>query len=134
VTSVLLVAVPYYVDYALFYPNRAARSFDTGGVDAITRARALAPGHRILISHNLGSEDALMALLPHPSADPLASVDVRVASAADIQAAEPGDLLVLTPLDTPPDGATLLFREVTTGPVSFTSGVVPIVVFSIYRR
>jgi hypothetical protein len=134
VACVLLVAVPYYVDYALFYPNRAAPSFDTGGVDAIARAHALAQGHRILVSHNLGSEDALVALLPDPSVDPLASVGVSVASDSDIQSAQPGDILVLTARDTPPDGATLLFQEVTTGPTSFTSGTVKVVVFSVYRR
>jgi hypothetical protein len=134
VACVLVVAVPYYVDYAVFYPNRAARSFDSGGIDAISRAHALAQGHRILVSHNLGSEDAIVALLPDPSADPLASVGVSVASASDIQAAQPGDLLVLTPLDTPPDGATLLFQEVTTGPVSFGGGAVQVVLFSVYRR
>jgi 4-amino-4-deoxy-L-arabinose transferase-like glycosyltransferase len=114
VVCVLVAAVPYYVDYAFAYPARAARSFDTGGIDAITRAHALAQGHSILISHNLGSEDALVALKPDPRiAGSLGSMGVRVASSpSDIETAPAGDLLVLTSRDVPPDGAVLLFQDV----------------------
>jgi len=133
---VMLVAVPYYVDYAFAYPNRAAASFETGGLDAIARAHSIAQGHTVFVSHNLGSEDALVDLLPDPRlADPLGSVDVRlIESPSDIAAAQPGDLLVLTPGDTPPSGSTLLFQEVTTGPSSLTGGVVHVVVIRVYRR
>jgi hypothetical protein len=111
---VLVAAIPYYVDYATAYPTRAARSFDTGGVAAITEAHAVAQGHGILVSHRLGPEDALVALRPDPRvADPLGSVGVRVArSSSDFDAAPPGDLLVLTYRDTPPPGSVLLFQEV----------------------
>lgn len=136
VTAVLLVTVPYYVDYALVYPNRAAPAFEAGGLDAIARAHALADGHPILVSGNLGPEDALVALLPDPRlADPLGSVGVRLIEfPSDIDAAQPGDLLVLTPSDAPPSGSTLLFQEVDKGPVSLTGGVVDVVVISVYRR
>jgi 4-amino-4-deoxy-L-arabinose transferase-like glycosyltransferase len=132
---VLLCAIPYYLDYALVYPNRAAASFEAGGLEAIARSHALAQGHNILVSEELGS-DALVVLLPDPRlADPLASVGVHlIASPADIEAAQPGDLLVLTPPDTPPPGVTLLFQEVARGPASPAGGVVEVVLVSVYRR
>jgi hypothetical protein len=135
VACVLVLAVPYYVDYAVAYPNRAAAAFETGGLDAISRAHALAQGHPVLVSQNLGAEDALVALLPDPrSGDPLSTVNVRVVSPSEIAAAQPGDLLVLTPRDTPPAGSTLLFQEVANGPGSLTGGEVQVVVVSVYRR
>jgi hypothetical protein len=136
VTAVVLVAVPYYVDYALVYPNRAGPAFEAGGLDAIARAHALANGHPILLSRNLGPEDALVAFLPDPRvADPLGSVGMRLIEfPIDIDAAQPGDLLVLTPRDAPPLGSTLLFREVGTGHVSLTGAPVDVVVISVYRR
>jgi hypothetical protein len=135
VACVLLVSVPYYLDYAFVYPNRAAVSFEAGGLDAITRAHALAQGHPILVSQDLGA-DALVALLPDPRlADPLGNVGVRlIASAGDIEETQPGELLVLTPPDRPPVGATLLFQEVARGPASLAGGVVEVVVVSVYRR
>jgi hypothetical protein len=136
VACVLLVAAPYYLDYAVAYPNRAAPAFEAGGLDAIARARVLAHGHTIFVSRSLGPEDALVTLLPDPrQADPLASAGVRlIMSPSDIAAARPGDLLVLTPGDTPPSGSTLLFQEIAKGPTSLTGGVVQVVVVSVYRR
>ena len=136
VACVLLVAVPYYLDYAVAYPNRAARSFEAGGLDAIARARVLAHGHTIFVSRNLSPEDALVSFLPDPrQADPLASSGVRlIMSPSDIAAAQPGDLLVLTPRDTPPSDSTLLFQEIAEGPTSLTGGAVQVVLVSVYRR
>jgi 4-amino-4-deoxy-L-arabinose transferase-like glycosyltransferase len=135
VACVLLAAAPYYLDYALVYPNRSALSFEAGGLDAIVRAHALAQGHPILVSNDLGA-DALVALLPDPRlADPLGSVGVRlIVSPGDIEAAQPGDLLVLTSPDTPPPGSTLLFQEVARGPASLTGGMVEVVLVRVYRR
>jgi hypothetical protein len=135
VACVLLAAVPYYLDYALVYPNRAAPSFVAGGLDSIARAHALAQGHTILVSKDLGS-DALVALRPDPRlSDPLGSVGVHViVSPGEIEAAQPGDLLVLTPPDTPPPGSTLLFQEVARGPTSLAGAVVEVVLVSVYRR
>jgi hypothetical protein len=136
VTAVVLVAVPYYVDYALFYPNRAGPAFEAGGLDAIARAHALADGHPIFLSGHLGPEDALVAFLPDPRlADPLGSIGMRLIEfPSDIDAAQPGDLLVLTPRDKPPLGSTLLFQEVGTGHVSLTGAVGDVVAISVYRR
>jgi hypothetical protein len=135
VACVLITAAPYYLDYALVYPYRAAPYFVAGGLDAIARAHALAQGHPIFVSNDLGS-DALVALQPDPRlADPLGSVGVRlIVSPAEIDAAQPGDLLVLTPPDTPPPGSTLLFQEVARGPASLAGGVVEVVLVSVYRR
>jgi hypothetical protein len=139
VACVLVVAVPYYVDYAVAYPNRAARSFDTGALDAIARAHSLAQGHSVLVSHYLGSESSLVALRPDPRvADPLGSLGVRVASAGEMDAAAPGDLLVLTIRDTAPAGSVLLFEEVTSGPLTLGQvvrrEVRDVLVLSVYRR
>lgn len=135
VACVLLVAAPYYLDYALVYPSRSVLYFEAGGLDAIVRAHALAQGHPILVSHELEA-DALVALLPDPHlADPLGSVGVRViGSPGDIEAAQPGDVLVLTPPDTPPPGSTLLFEEVARGPASLAGGVDEVVLVRVYRR
>jgi len=136
VACVLLVSVPYYLDYAQAYPNRAGPAFEAGGLDAVARAHELAQGHPILVSRYLGPEDALVVLKPDPtSGDPLGSVGVQViASPSEIAAAQPGDLLVLTPQDTPPSDSTLLFQEVTKGPTSLTGAVEQTVVVSVYRR
>jgi hypothetical protein len=53
---------------------------------------------------------------------------------SDVDAAQPGDLLVLTPRDKPPLGSTLLFQEVGTGRVSLTGAVGDVVAISVYRR
>lgn len=136
VACVLVVAIPYYLDYAIAYPNRAATAFEAGGLDAIARTHAIAQGHSILVSQYLGPEDALTVLRPDPRlADPLGSVGVRVAkSPADLTAAQPGDLLVLTPRDVAPAGSTLLFQEVAKGPGSLTGGEGLVVALSVYRR
>jgi 4-amino-4-deoxy-L-arabinose transferase-like glycosyltransferase len=135
VACVLLAAVPYYVDYALVYPNRAAPSFEAGGLDAMARAHAIAQGHPILVSNELGA-DALVALVPDPRVpDPLGSVGVRlIVSPGDIEAAQPGDLLVLLAPAAPPPGSTLLFQEVASGPTSLAGGVVEVVIVRVYRR
>jgi 4-amino-4-deoxy-L-arabinose transferase-like glycosyltransferase len=135
VACVAAVATPYYLDYALAYPNRAAAAFETGGLEAISRAHALAQGHSVLVSQYLGPEDALVALLPDPrAADPLSTMGVRVVRSWDLAAAEPGDLLVLTARDTAPAGSALLFQEVTKGRGSLTGAVVEVAVVSVYRR
>ena len=132
---VVLAAVPYYLDYALAYPNRAAVAFQVGGQDAVVRAHRLANGRPILISDDI-SPDVLVALEPEPSpGDAFANAGFRVIhSQADVDAAQPGDLLVLTPHDRPPAGAVLLFREVTTGPIALGGPAVQTTVVSIYRR
>jgi len=136
VACVLAVAAPYYLDYALAYPTRAARSFESGGLDAIARAHDLADGHTVLVSQRLGPEDALVDLLPDPRlSDPLGSVGIHaMSSPGDLAAAQPGDLLVLTWADTPPPGSTLVFQEIADGPTSLTGETTRVVVISVYRR
>ena len=117
-------------------PRELSEMIEAGGLDAVARAHELAQGHPILVSRYLGPEDALVVLKPDPtSGDPLGSVGVQVvASPSEIAAAQPGDLLVLTPQDTPPSDSTLLFQEVTKGPTSLTGAVEQTVVVSVYRR
>ena len=135
VILVVLCAIPYYLDYALVYPNRAAVAFQSGGLDAVKRAHDIAQGRPIYISEDI-SPDALVALRPDPTGgDAFATAGFHLINTpADIDLAQPGDLLVLTPPDKPPPGATLLFQEVTTGPVSLGGPPVEAIVVSVYRR
>jgi len=135
VVLVVLCAIPYYLDYALVYPNRAAVAFQSGGLDAVKRAHDIAQGRPIYISEDI-SPDVLIALRPDPTGgDPFATSGFHLINTpADIDLAQPGDLLVLTPPDQAPPGATLLFQEVTTGPVSLGGPPLEAIVVSVYRR
>ena len=134
------------------YPARALGWFDSGQVAAIQSAHAIANGHRVYISNALSVDGqmyivALFALTPTPVTQPLddsaapelAEVGVTVlGSAAEIAgAAQPGDLMVLAPEETPPLGATLVdVEQVTVAPdavtVPDTSSVVVLV--RVWRR
>jgi hypothetical protein len=123
VALVVVVASPYYLDYAVVYPVRAARAFEAGQIEAITRAHAIAGGHTVLLFY--GARDpsiqALFALRPHPGlTDPLQSVGVRLLTRPDeLVTAQAGDIIVLQAGDpSPPPGATLLFEESVHGPSS----------------
>lgn len=135
VVLVMLCVVPYYLDYALVYPNRAAFDFQTGGLDAVKRAHEVAQGHAIFISEDI-SPDALVVLRPDPRrGDPFITAGVHlISSQAEVALAQPGDILVLTTPYGPPQGATLLFQEVTTGPVALGGSPVEVIVVSVYRR
>src|SRR5207245_1006938 len=99
VALVVVVASPYYLDYAVVYPVRAARAFEAGQIDAITRAHDIAGGHTVLLFY--GARDpsiqALFALRPYPGlTDPLQSVCVRPLTRHDELASAPaGRLAVL---------------------------------------
>ena len=122
--ALVLVAVsPYYLDYAFVYPVRAARAFEAGQIEAITRAHDIAGGHTVLLFY--GARDpriqALFALRPPPGlADPLGAVGVRLLTRADdLATAQAGDIIVLQVGDPPPPaGATLLFEQSAQGPSS----------------
>jgi len=122
--ALVLVAVsPYYLDYAFVYPVRAARAFEAGQIEAITRAHDIAGGHTVLLFY--GARDpriqALFALRPPPGlADPLGAVGVRLLTRADdLATAQAGDIIVLQAGDPPPPaGATLLFEQSAQGPSS----------------
>jgi len=123
VALVVVVAGPYYLDYALVYPVRAALAFEAGQIEAITRAHDIAGGHTVLLFY--GARDpsiqALFALRPPPGlADPLGAVGVRLLTRADeLATAQAGDIIVLQAGDPPPPaGATLLFEESAHGPSS----------------
>jgi hypothetical protein len=135
VVLVIFCVVPYYLDYALVYPNRAAFDFQAGGLDAVKRAHEVAQGHAIYISEDI-SPDALVVLRPNPNrGDPFTTAGVRVISSqAELALAQPGDILVLTAPYRPSQGATLLFQEVTTGPVALGGSPVDVTVVSVYRR
>lgn len=123
VAVVLVLACPYYLDYAFVYPVRAARAFEAGEKEAITRAHDIARGHTVLLFY--GARDpsiqALFALRPHPGlGDPLGAVGVRLLRRPDeLATAQAGDIIVLEAGDPPPPaGATLLFTESVRGPAS----------------
>jgi hypothetical protein len=132
---VVLCAVPYYLDYMLVYPNRAAVDFQAGGLDAVKRAHDVAQGHAIFISEDI-SPDALVVLRPEPrDGDSFMAAGVHlINSQADVDLAQPGDILVLTARDEPPQGATLLFQEVSKGPVALGGPPVDLIVVRVYRR
>jgi hypothetical protein len=126
VALVVVLAGPYYLDYAFVYPVRAARAFEAGEIEAIERAHDLAGGHTLLLFH--GARDpsiqALFALRPQPGhTDPLGVVGVRLLSRpGELATAQAGDIIVLAAGDPPPPaGASLLFTESARGPASLLS-------------
>ncbi len=139
VALVVVVVSPYYLDYALVYPVRAARTFEAGQLEAITRAHEIAGGHTVLLFY--GARDpsiqALFALRPHPGlADPLGVVGARLLTRADeLATAQAGDIIVLQAGDpSPPAGATLVFEESAHGPSSLLDGrESTIVLVRVYR-
>jgi hypothetical protein len=121
---VVVLTTPYYLDYAFVYPVRAARAFEAGEIEAITRAHDIAGGHTVLLfsSAQDPSIQALFALRPRPGLrDPL-PVGVRLLSRPnELASAQAGDIIVLAAGDPPPAGATLLFTELARGPASLFS-------------
>jgi hypothetical protein len=118
-----LVAVAaglYLTDYVVAYPSRAVHAFDTGVVPALIAAHAAAGPHRIFVSSTVPDldEEALFALQPPPGAS---SVErqlrlVVVSGTADLAAAQPGDVAVLTAELQAPSGFALIDMESVTGP------------------
>jgi hypothetical protein len=107
----------YFYDMFVQYPGRAVTAFDTGEGPAIERAAQLAEGHRVILSTSLDAPyiQALFYLRPDPGAfvrDGLGALNMR-ADAPDVMAqdAEPGDVIVLSPSNPLPDGATVLYVE-----------------------
>ena len=139
VALVLILAGAYYADYALVYPSRAARAFEAGELDAITRAHDMAGGHTVFLFY--GARDpsiqALFALRPPPGLkDPLGAVGVRLVTRSDeLATAQAGDIIVLVAGDpSPPEGSTLLLTESVRGPTSLFDGrESTIVLVRVYR-
>lgn len=115
-------------DLMVRYPGRALGAFDTGQLAAIRTAHDLAApgGHHVFISERLDVPyiQVLFALHPPPvdlpwpgnEAPAMAQVGVStLPSAVDMTGtASPGDLLVLAPGETPPEGAQLVETEAVT--------------------
>ena len=91
------------------YPSRALSAFDTGEAPAVVRAVQLADGHQVYVSTSLegASIEALFAVHPDPPAEQSSSADTALATrhvhvedvTAIDAAAQPGDMLVLSPDD-----------------------------------
>ena len=115
VAIALASATPYFVDFFTGYPARAEVAFETGEGSALALAYSDAEsgGHRIFLSATL-NQPALQ-LMYAVEAKPPQNEFVRraritvVTTQAQLDTARPGDVLVIGPHDTPPQGAHLLF-------------------------
>jgi hypothetical protein len=107
----------YFYDMFIQYPGRALGAFDSGEAPAIARAAQLAGGHEVFLSNSLDAPyiQALFALKPDPNRYASEGLDVLHMRLDDGSAmssdAQPGDVLVLSPNDPLPSGATVLFTE-----------------------
>jgi hypothetical protein len=112
---VLASATPYFVDFFGGYPARAEVAFEAGEGSALAMAYAdaAAGGHRLLLSAALNQP--VVQLMYAVGAAPPQSDFLRrariteVTTLEQLDSAEPGDVLVIGPGDTPPPGAHLLF-------------------------
>ena len=127
--AVAVEAGGYFQDMFTQYPDRALVAFDTGVVPAVQSAVLLAGHHEVYLSTSFEAATikALFALHPDPPAagasqqDVLAAIRVRVTDPDSMDsAANPGDILVLTPDDPVPPEAEIVYvdrRSVGGGPV-----------------
>ena len=111
----VLSATPFLVDFFTAYPVRAASSFEAGEPDALRLAYAEAGAGRdaLFLSASL-NQPALQLMYAVTAAPPQSEFLTRarvtvVNSRAQLANAVHGDVLVLGPIDVPPDGATLSF-------------------------
>jgi hypothetical protein len=107
----------YLYDAYTQWPARAVTWFDAGEGDALVRAHQLAAGHPVIVSQSLDAPyiQAFFRLLPDPrkaAAEGLGAVGMRGLPPDRLIDTAPGDIMVLSPHDRPPEGATLL-EEVT---------------------
>jgi 4-amino-4-deoxy-L-arabinose transferase-like glycosyltransferase len=115
VAITLASAAPYFVDFFMTYPTRAENAFETGEGAALVLAYsdAQSGNHRLLLSATL-NQPALQ-LMYAVGAPPPQSEFVRrarivvVTTVAEADAANAGDVIVISPHDAPPPGARLLF-------------------------
>ena len=115
VAITLASATPYFVDFFTAYPARAELAFETGEGAALARAYSDAQtgGHQLFLSATL-NQPALQLMYAVGAAPPQSDFIRRariivVTSLAELDTAKPGDVLVISPNDPPPQGATLLF-------------------------
>jgi hypothetical protein len=135
----------YTFDLYTAYPNRAASSFDTGEIAAITTARADADGHRVSLSDDLDPPyiEAFFAFLPPPPSSPITDDATPGLSALGLQVVSPefaeanpspGDMLVLSQyLDPPPPGGWVLVATERSPANQVDSGAARPVLISVYR-
>jgi 4-amino-4-deoxy-L-arabinose transferase-like glycosyltransferase len=136
-----LVAVAaglYLTDYVVAYPSRAVHAFDTGVVPALVAAHAAAGSHLIFVSSTVPDldEEALFALQPPPGA-PSVERQLRlvvVTGAAQLAAAQPGDVAVLTAELPAPPGFALIEEESVTGPTQLFGPTQRVPLVDVYVR
>jgi hypothetical protein len=113
--AVVGTATPYFVDFFTAYPARAQLAFETGegSALAVAYADAAAGGHRLYLSAAL-NQPALQLMYavdaPPPQSEFVRDARITVVTTeAQLDTAQPGDLLVLGPGDRPLPGAQLMF-------------------------
>jgi len=132
----LVQAVVYFGDLYITYPLRAERLFDAGIADAVLRAHAISGGHRAILSRDLDQPyiQALAALKPDPRGTLAGKLDwlrLRQADTGDaFIGAQDGDVVVASPWNLPPPGASLIFDETRSGLWPWSP---PVVVAGVYR-
>ena len=115
VALVALSASPYFVDFFTAYPARAATAFDAGEAQAmqVAHQHAQAGDHWLFLSTSLDQPAIQLMWIesaPPPQDSFLSRARVTVISTrAQLDAARPGDVLVLGPRDVPPASSRLLF-------------------------
>lgn len=115
VALVALSASPYFVDFFTAYPVRAAVAFDTGEARAmqVAHQHAQAGMHWLFLSTSLDQPAIQLMWIesaPPPQDSYLTAARVKVISTrAQLDTAQPGDVLALGPRDVPPAGSRLLF-------------------------
>ena len=128
----------YFVDYAVAYPTRSAQSFYAGEEEALVVAHAAAGAHNILVSGRIPDalEEALFAIQPAPGgSEVLARMHlVDPATSPQLEAAQPGDVAVLSGGEPAPKGFSLVRQEAVTGPTSLGGPAETLVLVNVYQR
>jgi 4-amino-4-deoxy-L-arabinose transferase-like glycosyltransferase len=149
VATAFLVAIAieaggYLADVYTQWPSRALLLWDTGQAEAIAEAHDLANGHTVWISNSMDDPYifAYFKLLPDPNMVrdmTTGAVGMQQRYPQEISAlAQPGDIMVFGPADTPPQGSTLVDMQqvsVTGELVEYTRPMAQTMVLaSIWRR
>jgi hypothetical protein len=142
--GLLAQAIVFTIDLYAAYPSRAAPSFDTGEMTAISTARDLAGSHRIFLSDTLDQPyiEAFFAYLPAPPAQPVTDNGTPGLAALGMQVISPdiaeneasaGDVLVLESADPkPPSTWVLVATEYTPSNLLDTAAPRPALI-AVYR-
>jgi 4-amino-4-deoxy-L-arabinose transferase-like glycosyltransferase len=137
----LVESVVFFNDMYHYWPQRAAPWFEAGLGPAIVRAHEIAgTQHRVVLSDRF--EAPYIAPLFWLQIDPrqyqLHGTEAAGVRIADLASAQPGDIMVVSPYDTVPAGATLLLQETVTVDLPadqvFQPSQTTSVVASVWRR